>query len=165
MEKGIGGKRTGRPIGRHITIQQFADMVRDDAKPRGRIIYAGEIPPEIRRDYESKGLRLESNEVLIDDAAILKYISHPKEAKGAVIDKDRYDEVAQVISNPTHIYEDLKQKGIIYTGTRNYSTGKVLKVAIHPNYKRKRRVYNLVKHIGVVNEDNMKDVTQYRQIK
>ena len=164
MEKGIGGKRTGRPIGRHITIQQFADMVRDDAKPRGRIIYAGEIPAEIRRDYESKGLKLESNEVLIDDATILKYINHPKEAKGAVIDKDRYDEVAQVINNPTHIYEDTGQKDIIYVGTRNYSTGKVLKVVIHMNYMRRGRIYNLAKSIGVVDAVDMNG-RQYRQIK
>lgn len=164
METGTEGKRTGCLIGRHITIQQFADMVRDDAKPRGRIIYAGEIPAEIRSDYESKGLRLESNEVLIDDATIIKYINHPKEAKGAVIDKDRYDEVAQVINYPTSIYEDINQKDIIFVGTRYYSTGKVLKVVIHPNYKRKGRTYNLAKSIGVVDIADMNG-KQYRQIK
>ena len=142
MENRNSGKRTGFHIGRHITIQKFADMVRADSIPRGRIIYAGEIQAEIQRDYESKGLKLESTEVLIDDATIIKYIDHPKVAKGAVIDKDRYDEVAQVINNPMHIYEDTNQKEIIYVGTRNYSTGKILKVVIHPNFRKKGRIYN-----------------------
>lgn len=179
MGKGNGGTRTSSPAnpkglasmsfdsaGREtLTIQQFADIVRADAKPRGRIIYAGDIQEEIKRDYEAKGLTLQSNEVLIDDATIIKYIDHPKEEKGAVIDAKRYNEVAQVINNPTHIYEDLQQNEIIYVGTRDYETGKVLKVAIHPNYKKKGRVYNLAKSIGVVQESNMESESKYRKIK
>lgn len=170
--RGLGGAAPNRvyssvtenEMASFLTIQQFADMVRSDAYRRGRKIYAGTIQPEIRADYESKGLSLESNDVLIDDATIIKYIDHPKEAKGAVIDKKRYDEVAQVINNPTHIYEDTGSNDIVYVGTRNYSTGKVLKVVIHPNYKRKGSVYNLAKSIGVVYEREMTH-PQYRQIK
>lgn len=148
-----------------LSIQEFCDVVRADAKPRGRIIFAGVIPDEIKNDYEGRGLTLESNEVLIDDATIIKYIDHPKESKGAVIDVQRYNEVEQVINNPTHIYEDLQQKEIIYIGTRDYETGNVLKVTIHPNYKKKGKTYNLAKSIGIVQQSNMESPTKYRKIK
>ena len=138
-----------------LSIQEFCDVVRADAKPRGRIIFAGVIPDEIKNDYEGRGLTLESNEVLIDDATIIKYIDHPKESKGAVIDVQRYNEVEQVINNPTHIYEDLQQKEIIY----------ILKVTIHPNYKKKGKTYNLAKSIGIVQQSNMESPTKYRKIK
>ena len=146
-------------------LQTFADEVFADKLKRGKTLNMGPISNEIRADYESKGLFLESTDVVIDDATIGKYIKHPKVTKGAVVDKNRYREVAEVIMSPTRIYEAKDSKYIIYIGARNYDKGRVLKVVIHPNYTKKGKTYNYAKSIGIVHATKMENTDEYRRIK
>lgn len=147
-----------------MSLQQFADEVFADGKKRGKTLIIGTIQSEIKLDYESKGFFLESEEVVIDDGTLLKYKVNTKEKKEAVIDNSRFAEVVEVVNNPAHIYEDTNQRDIVYVGTRDYATGKVLKIVIHPNYKKKGKVFNYAKSIGVVNEREMNH-PQFRIIK
>ena len=146
-------------------LQDLANEVFSAKRKSGKTLNLGPVPAEIRQDFESKGLVLQSDDVLIDDGVIGKYIKHPKKEKGATVDENRYREVAAVILSPTHIYEAFDRRYIIYVGTRDYETGKVLKVVIHPNYERKGLIFNYAKSIGVIEETKLNNGKLYRLIK
>lgn len=145
-------------------LQAFADAVLADGKKRGRELIIGKISPEVVADLQQKDVVLESTEVIIDDATIVKYINHAKREKGATVTSNRYWMVEKTLKCPAHIYEDIEQKYLVYISTRTYARGKVLKVIVHPNYKSKGRTFNLLKSIGVVDFTKM-DSPQYRKIK
>ena len=148
-------------------VQRFADEVFADGKRRGKSIIAGTINSEIKANLKEKGIELHSDDVVIDDKAIHKYINHVKKEKGATVAEERYRDVEETIKNPTHIYEQLRGKYLVYVNTRAYDeNGRVLKVVIHPNYTEGGKTYNVAKSFGVVNErDAFSDRTMYRKIK
>ena len=145
-------------------LQAFADAVLADGKKRGRELVVGSISNDVVMDLQQKGVTLETTDVIIDDAVIVKYIKHVKNKKGATVDSYKYWLVEKTLRNPTHIYEDTEQKYLVYLNTRTYAKRKVIKVVIHPNFKNNGRTYNLLKSIGVVEATKM-DSPQYRQIK
>ena len=145
-------------------LQAFADAVLADGKKRGRELVVGSISNDVVMDLQQKGVTLETTDVIIDDAVIVKYIKHVKNKKGATVDSHKYWLVEKTLRNPTHIYEDTEQKYLVYLNTRTYAKRKVIKVVIHPNFKNNGRTYNLLKSIGVVEATKM-DSPQYRQIK
>ena len=145
-------------------LQRFADMVLADGMKRGRELVVGTISTEVVQDLNSKGIELETTEVIVDDATIVKYIKHVKREKGATVASGRYWMVEKTLKCPAHIYEDMEQKYLVYINTRAYAREKVLKVIVHPNYKSKGRKINLLKSIGVVESTKM-DSPQYRKIK
>ena len=116
-------------------------------------------------DLQQKGVTLETTDVIIDDAVIVKYIKHVKNQKGATVDINKYWMVEKTLRTPTAIYEHTIGKYLVYISTRSYSSRKVLKIIVQPNYERKGRLFNYLKSIGVVNEDNMADQSNYRKIK
>lgn len=119
------------------------------------------------KDLLSKGISLQTDDVVINDKAIHKYINHVKKEKGANVAEERYRDVEETINNPTHIYEQLKGKYLVYVNTNAYDEqGRVLKVVIHPNYTKGGKTYNIAKSFGVVNErDAFSDKSMYRKIK
>ena len=145
-------------------LQAFADAVLADGRKRGRELVVGSISKEVIIDLNQKGVTLETTDVIIDDAVIVKYIKHVKNLKGAVVDPDRYWMVEKTLRNPTHIYEDLEQKYLVYVNTRAYGRRRTLKVIVHPNYKTKGRTFNYLKSIGVISIEDMSG-KQYRKIK
>ena len=145
-------------------LQAFADTVLADGKKRGRELVVGTISHDVVMDLQQKGITLETTDVIIDDGVIVKYINHVKNQKGATVDINKYWLVEKTLRNPTHIYEDIEQKYLVYLNTRAYSRRKVVKVVIHPNFKKNGRTYNMLKSIGVVEATKM-DSPQYRQIK
>lgn len=146
-------------------LQAFADAVLADGKKRGRELVVGTISNDVVLDLQQKGVTLETTDVIIDDAVIVKYVKHVKIQKGATVDNKKYWLVEKTLRNPTAIYEHTIGKYLVYISTRSYSSRKVLKIIVQPNYQRKSRVFNYLKSIGVVNEDNMADQSNYRKIK
>lgn len=145
-------------------LQAFADAVLADGMKRGRELVVGSIGKEVVMDLQQKGITLETTEVTIDDAVIVKYIKHVKNQKGTVVASDKYWMVEKTLRNPTHIYEDTGQNYLVYVNTRAYSRGRALKVIVHPNYKSKGRTINYLKSIGVVDSTKMYS-PQFRKIK
>ena len=145
-------------------LQAFADAVLSDGMKRGRELVVGSISQEIVLDLQQRGIVLETTEVTIDDAVIVKYIKHVKNQKGAAVASNRYWMVEKTLRNPTHVYEDIGQKYLVYVNTRAYSRGRALKVVIQPNFKTKGRTLNYLKSIGIVRTINMNE-QQFRKIK
>ena len=145
-------------------LQAFADAVLADGMKRGRELVVGSISKEVIMDLQQKGVTLETTEVTIDDAVIVKYIKHVKNQKGAVVASNKYLMVEKTLRNPTHIFEDTGQNYLVYVNTRAYSRGRALKVIVHPNYKTKGRTINYLKSIGVVDSTKMYS-PQFRKIK
>lgn len=146
------------------SLQDFADKVLASGKASNEVKKLGMVDEAIIKDMKSKGVDLQSNELLITDKKILKYLSHPKEGKGAVIDPKRYSEIQKAINNPTHIYEDLTTKSIVYAYASKYDD-KVLKVIVHPNYMLSGNTVNLVKSVGIVNCWDLQNANMFRKIK
>ena len=124
----------------------------------------GTIRGEVIADLRTKGITLETTDVIIDDAIIVKYIKHVKSQKGATVAPNKYWLVEKTLRNPTHIYEDTGQNCIVYVNTRAYGKGRALKVIVHPNYKYKGKTFNYLKSIGVIYNEDMKG-RQFRKIK
>lgn len=145
-------------------LQDFASRVLRDGRERGSIFHFGTINPRIAADLGRSGIVLKSSKISIQDKTILKYINHPKKTKGATIDTKRYRMAQNAIAKPKHIYRDTSKGGFIYIGSKKYSGDKVVKVVLQPNYKKKKKYYNMVTSIGIVNKANMKS-PQYEKIK
>ena len=145
-------------------LQAFADAVLADGKKRGRELVVGTISNDVVVDLQQKGVTLETTDVIIDDAVIVKYIKHVKNQKGATVDIKKYWMVEKTLRNPTHIYEDTGQNYLVYVNTRAYVRGRTLKVVVHPNYKTKGGTFNYLKSIGVIYTEDMLG-KQFRKIK
>ena len=145
-------------------LQDFASRVLKDGKERGSIYHFGIINPRIASDLQRGGVELKSQRVAIQDKTILKYRTHPKKQRGATIDTKRYRMAQNAIMKPKNIYRDTKRGGFVYIGTKKYEGNKVVKVVLQPNYKKKKRYYNMVTSIGIVNKANMNS-SQYVKIK
>lgn len=145
-------------------LQDFASRVLRDGRERGSIFHFGMINPRIAADLGRSGIVLKSSKISIQDKTILKYVNHPKKTKGATIDTKRYRMAQNAIAKPKHIYRDTSKGGFIYIGSKKYSGDKVVKVVLQPNYKKKKKYYNMVTSIGIVNKANMKS-PQYEKIK
>ena len=147
------------------SFQQFADEVRKKGFSEGRTMWIGLLDNVVVKDLHGKGVLLETHDIVVPDQAIVKYLNHPKEGKGATVSTDRYNEIVKAINVPSHIYEDMKSKALVYVYTHPYEPGRMVKVVVHPNYRFKKAVFNAVKSFGVVSEKNMEDGKQYRKIK
>ena len=145
-------------------LQAFANVVLADGKKRGRELIVGAISEDVVADLQQKGITLETTNVIIDDAVIVKYIHHVKNQKGATVAQDRYWLVEKTLRSPSHIYEDTGQKYLVYVNTRIYGKGRALKIVVHPNYNNKDRKINYLKSIGVIYTEDMNG-KQYRKIK
>ena len=144
---------------------QFADKLRATRRSIGRAKHIGTIDSAVIADMRDKGLELQSKEITVLDKTVLKYIDHPKEAKGATVNAARYSEIEAAINTPLHIYEDLNSKALVYVYTHPYEPGKLVKVVVHPNFKYKGSIINAAKSWGVIEVDKMEDTNQYRKIK
>ena len=146
------------------TLQQFADTIFKTGRSIGQVKQIGRIDDIVREDMAKKGHGLETETIIVLDRTVLKYIGHPKEGKGATVAVTRYGEIETAINAPTHIYEDLNSKELVYVYTHPYEKGKVIKVVVHPNYKYKGVTANVAKSWGIVNEEQMTH-SYYRKIK
>lgn len=146
------------------TLQQFADTLFKAGRSIGQVKQIGRVDDIVREDMAKKGHSLVTETIIVLDRTVLKYIGHPKEDKGATVSVTRYGEIETAINAPTHIYEDLNSKELVYVYTHPYEKGKVIKVVVHPNYRYKGITANVAKSWGVVDEPQMNN-PQYRKIK
>ncbi|MDR1864083.1 MAG: hypothetical protein LBR08_00755 [Bacteroidales bacterium] len=146
------------------SLQEFADEVLSSKHTSDVVKQLGRIDNTIIKDMKQKGVDLQSDSVFITDRKILKYLNHPKEKKGAVIDPKRYAKIEQLVKNPLNIYEDINSNTLVYVYTSDYDQ-KVLKAIIHPNYTLNGNVINLLKSIGVVERRQLDNINIFRKIK
>lgn len=146
------------------SLQQFADQLFKTGRSLGQVKQIGRIDDAVRNDMQVKGRALETETIVVMDKTVLKYIGHPKATKGATVAPERYSEIESTINAPTHIYEDLNSKELVYVYTHPYDAGKVIKVVVHPNYKYKGVVTNVAKSWGIVDSADM-NANDYRLIK
>ena len=144
-------------------LQEFADKVFSSKMTSNKVKNLGEIDKSIIIDMSKKGISINSNEIFITDKIILKYLNHSKSTKGAVIDLKRFSEVEKMIAKPKNIYEDITSKIPVYVYSFDYED-KIIKAIIQPNYEISGNYINLLKSIGIVNNEVM-NYKQYRKIK
>lgn len=147
------------------TLQQFADQLFKTGRSLGQAKQIGRIDDTVKSDMKNKNTPLQTETIVVLDKTVLKYIGHPKTSKGAALDITKYGEIEAAINTPSHIYEDLNSKELVYVYTHPYEAGKVVKVIVHPNYKYKGITTNVAKSWGITNIDKMEDTNQYRKIK
>jgi len=146
-------------------LQSFADKVFATKKACNEVKVLGIIDVAVVCDMQSMGKEMQSDQILITDKKMLKYLNHPKASKGAVIDQKRYSEVEKMIKNPKAIYRDITTSEILYVYSSEYSSGTVIKVIIHPNYLLKGNFCNLLKSIGIITANKLNNNKQYIRIK
>jgi hypothetical protein len=144
------------------SLQSFANKVLTSKRANNEIKRLGTIDDYIIADMKNKGINIASKDIFITDKVILKYINHPKAAKGAVINFQRFSEVEKTINNSQNIYEQINSKSLVYAYTFPYDN-KVLKVIIQPNYKLKDNFIHLLKSIGIIESRDMNS-PYYRKI-
>ncbi|MDR1719509.1 MAG: hypothetical protein LBR67_05220 [Dysgonamonadaceae bacterium] len=145
-------------------LQCFADKVYSEMRTSNEIKILGSIDSVVIEDLKSKGLLLETTDIAITDKVIMKYYEHPKSAKGASIDKKRYNEVEIGINSPTNIYQDIESKSLVYVYSSRYDD-KILKLIIKPNYTINGNTVNLLNSIGIVPEYSFLNLAKYKKIK
>lgn len=158
----IYGYSTGEK--RQERLQRFVNGVLSDGKPRGKAHFLSNIPFPIFQDSRRRGVNLKSDHIFISDKAVLKYVSHPKSAKGATLPFKEFWKTVNIASNPRNIYIDSKRKNLVYIFTSRGAKGKSVKIVIEPNYKFGKQRVNMVTSIGVVEKSRMKH-PQYMKIK
>ena len=146
------------------TLHEYATEILAQGRGNGSVYCVCEIAPEIIADMNRKGKELFSNDIIITQRQIFKYRSHPKATKGASLPLSDYYLIKETLRNPTHIYEDIVQKRLVYVYTHPYHDKHLIKVVVEPNFKTEGTILNMTKSWGIVEKTKMKG-PQYRQIK
>lgn len=97
--------------------------------------------------------------IYIDDRAILKYVNHPKRAKGATVPTKYMNLLSKAIQRPQGIFRDNNPKNkesLVFVGTIPKSRGKIIKAVIHTGYLRNGMKYHYVKSFGIVASTHLK---------
>lgn len=150
---------------RQEQLQRFVNGVLSDGKPRGKAHLLSNIPFPIYQDSRRRGVNLKSDHIFISDKAVLKYVSHPKSAKGATLPYKEFWKTVNIASNPRNIYIDSKRKNLVYVFSSRGAKGKSIKMVVEPNYKFGKQRVNMVTSIGVVDKRAFNNHSQYRKIK
>lgn len=98
--------------------------------------------------------------IYIDDRVILKYVHHPKKAKGATVPTQYMNLLKKAIQRPNGVYRDNspKNKGrLVFIGTIPKNKNKVIKAVIHTGYSRNGMKYHYVKSFGIVAKSHFKE--------
>ena len=142
---------------------EFASEILTIGRGTGTVCRICEVASSISDDMRMRGVYLFSKDIVITQRQVFKYRKHPKTKKGANIPVEDYAIIEEALRAPTHIYEDIVQKRLVYVCTHPYHNGRLVKVVVEPNYKLRGSVVNLAKSWGIVNPENMKGL-QFRQI-
>ena len=145
------------------TLTQYATELIELGVGNGKVIKIGEIGESIIEDLRKNGIVLLDVDVIVGQSAIFKYRNHPKTAKGVNIPIEKYYFIEDAIQNPMHVYEDVSKKELVYVYTHPYIEQTIVKVVVHPSYKKHGRVCNLAKSWGIIHEEDMNG-RQYRII-
>ena len=143
-----------------MNLRRFAESVIQDGKPRGRMLKVGNMSHFLGVGIARRSGFARNEPIYIDDKAILKYVHHPKKAKGATVPTQYMNLLKKAIQRPQHIYRDnnLKNKGsLVFVGIIPKSSGKVIKAVIHTGYSRKGMKFHYVKSFGVVAGSHFKE--------
>ena len=135
-------------------------------KHLGGNVIVGQLHQCIRKDLEKRNIKLARTDTLTNAHVILKYVEHPKKRKGAVLPFDEIEYISNAILSPEKVYLQTRGRGEgNYIMTTPYKEeGKLVKVVVQINLKKKGRNFNYVKSWGIIDEMRMND-SLYLQIK
>lgn len=146
---------------RFVYLEGFRRFVKEALRKRmyegrhlqGEVIM-GRLDNSILKDLRSRGIALPRTDAVTDASIIYKYIDHPKASKGATVPVEDIDYVTKALLDPQKVYRQIdKRPGeTCYVMTTPYKKGKVVKVVVHINYRRKTRTFNFAKSWGVTDE-------------
>lgn len=145
-------------------LQTFATSVAKRRKTNNSVYIFGIASRKFLRDLNRRGIKLHTRNVAITDKTIMKYMSHPKKQKGAVVSFHRWRMVETAVKHPKNVYIDTKRNRLVYICATKYSPNEVIKVVIEPNQKIGKHIYNQVTSVGVVQKNAMRH-PQYKKIK
>ncbi len=145
------------------SLREFVSQVMSTKQTNNTVKTLGSFNDAVLADLKKNGIELAKTEIVISDKRILKYLDHPKAAKGASIDVARFEEVSKAINNPVAILQDLQSKKLVYVFVSEYDA-KMLKVIVEPNAKVGGNITNLAKSIGVVTRHTLTDTNSYRTL-
>lgn len=146
------------------TFSEFANEVLSHGRGEGSVCRVCEIAQPILNDMKMRGVELLAKAIIITQRQVFKYRRHPKTKKGANIPVEEYAIIEKALKNPTHIYEDIVQKRLVYVCTHPYHGSRLVKVVVEPNYRSHGTIVNLAKSWGIVQKENMRSA-QYRLIR
>lgn len=145
-------------------LQSFASSVISRKRTNNSVYIFGMASRNFLRDLSRREIKLHTPNVAITDKTIMKYMSHPKKQKGAVVSLRRWRMVESAVKHPKNVYIDTKRNRLVYVCATKYSSNEVIKVVIEPNQKIGKHTYNQVTSIGVVPKNAMRH-PQYTKIK
>ena len=82
----------------------------------------------------------------------------------ALLPIDEYELLEKAVVNPFKLYEDATQGDLVYIYSYPYTSGKLVKLVVQPNYQKNGRTYNNAKSWGIIQEGNLNNPKQYRLI-
>ena len=142
------------------SLRSFAEEIINDGYARGRMMKLGQmshffgVKGAVRKGFQP------NEGIYITDAAILKYLDHPKNKKGGNVPVQYLNLVAKAIQRPKHIYRDKSPRNkdkIIFVGTIPKTKNKVVKAVIHTRYQRNGKIFHHVKSFGIVEKSKMEE--------
>ena len=72
------------------TLIDFATMLLTDRRGDGSVICLGEIHEIVVKELSKKGVQLVDTRIIVDQHAVTKYFTHPKNKKGAALPIEDY---------------------------------------------------------------------------
>lgn len=146
------------------TLIDFATMLLTDRRGDGSVICLGEIHEIVVKELSKKGVQLVDTRIIVDQHAVTKYFTHPKNKKGAALPIEDYELIETAAKRPQKIYEDASHGELVYIYSYPYKPGKILKLVVQPNYSRNGKTYNNIKSWGIIQSANLNNPAQYRLI-
>lgn len=127
----------------------------------------GVVKQWLQDDFQKRiGGKIADTDIIILPEHITKYREHPKNDKGKVVPIEEYDKIIDVVNNPDNVYIVKNNKYESYAFTKRYDDHRIIKVILHPNYKKdKDTSLCIVKSWGIIDESGMGNKAQFEQIK
>ena len=146
------------------TLKEYIEELWKNKRGDGTVVKLGDIHPAIICELAKINILLEDTRVIIDQRSATKYFTHPKSKKGALLPIDEYELLEKAVVNPFKLYEDATQGDLVYIYSYPYTSGKLVKLVVQPNYQKNGRTYNNAKSWGIIQEGNLNNPKQYRLI-
>lgn len=127
----------------------------------------GVVKQWLQDDFQKRiGGKIADTDIIILPEHITKYREHPKNDKGKAVPVEEYDKIIDVVNNPDNVYFVKNNKYETYAFTKRYDDLRIIKVILHPNYKKdKDTSLCIVKSWGIIEERGMRNRTLFEQIK
>ena len=148
-------------------MSDFTDKILSDSHNQPKIFFpVGRVSSKLKDDFKNRlGIDMEDGDIIILPESITKYKEHPKIGRGKALPVEDYDKIIETINNPDNVYLATDPKYVLYAFAKSYDENNVIKVILHPDYKRgKHGTFTIVKSWGVVPKETFDIDMLYQMI-